>query len=190
MGLNVKLMRSIPLILAIGLLLTIVACERDLPMTAEQPVASSANQVTILKVKDDPVSGLEKLFVVERLIDDDGGLIRIGDYDSGYSGLKFPEDAINEDQYPDGVLIQFYWESESMLQADFYPEGLTFDEPVTLRLSYKDADLTGVIEEDLGIYYYNPSTDNWELISNQVNTNAKYVEGHINHFSRYAIGME
>ena len=76
------------------------------------------------------------------------------------------------------------------LQADFYPEGIQFDRPVYIRLSYKDADLTGIDEEDLAIYYYNPDTDNWDLVSDNVNTAEDYVEGHIHHFSRYAIGLE
>ncbi len=190
MRFKTRLFQTFTVLMTLSLIVTITACEKDLPMTAEQPVANTSGQVTILKVKDSPVGDLKKLFATKALIDGGGGLIRVGDAECGYSGLKFPEDAINEDEYPNGVVVAFYWESESLLQADFYPEGLTFDEPVFIRLSYKDAELEGVDEEDLGIYYYNPETGNWELISNQANTSGQYVEGYIDHFSRYAIGME
>jgi hypothetical protein len=169
---------------------TITACEKDLPMTAEQPATISTGKVTILKVKDELLSGLDKVFATKTIIDDDGGTIVVGDYSHGICYLSFPEDAINEKLYPNGTTIAFYWESNSLLEAEFYPDGIQFDEPVYIRLSYLDADLTGVNEDDLGIYYHNPDTGNWELISNQVNTSAKYVEGYINHFSRYAIGMD
>ena len=86
---------------------------------------------------------------------------------------------------------RFALHDERSLQADFGPAGTDFNEPVYISLSYKSTDLSNVPDENaLGIYYYNSSNGTWELISNNVNTVDKYVEGYINHFSRYAIGME
>ena len=62
--------------------------------------------------------------------------------------------------------------------------------PVTMRLSYKDADLGGIAEEDLRIWYYDENDELWELAGQIVNTVEKYVEGTTTHFSRYAIGSE
>ena len=152
--------------------------------------------------------------VVSQLITPDGGLISVGNYQDGYSYLYFPPDALTEYIDKDiatldgeaasasdltldgekssgiGIQIYCYWHTESLVQADFYPEGLVFSQPVYIRFSYKNADLTGIDEEKLGIYYYNPFTGSWELVSNQVNTAEDYVEGYLEHFSRYAIGME
>ena len=85
--------------------------------------------------------------------------------------------------------ITFWWESNSF-QAEFSPHGTMFNVPVRMELSYEDADLTGIDENDLRIYYYNDATQEWELIGDQVDTVNKIVIGYTNHFSRYAIGME
>ena len=77
------------------------------------------------------------------------------------------------------------------MEAEFGPHGLQFNQPVRLHLSYKRADLTGIDESKLGIYYYNEDIDEYELIpSSKVNTEENYVECNLYHFSRYAIGTE
>ena len=182
------LFRIFTVMTAFSLILTFIACEQDLPLTTEQNVE---NHVTILKVKDDPGISLKKLFSKQKLIGADGGNIVLGSKENGYSYVRILRNAINENEYPDGVLIEFIWQSEQLLQADFYPEGLVFDIPIPIRFSYKDADLNGINEEDLGIYYYNPLTENYEFVStSKVNTRGKYIGAYINHFSRYAIGLE
>jgi len=74
--------------------------------------------------------------------------------------------------------------------AEFSPHGTTFNNPVAIRLSYKDADLTGINEQDIKIWYFNEIEGVWELIASDVDTGKKRVTGYIEHFSRYAIGSE
>jgi len=59
-------------------------------------------------------------------------------------------------------------------------------------MSFKDVVFAtlGTSQPNIGMYYYNTDTGNWELISTNVNYAQKYVEGYITHFSRYAIGLE
>jgi len=171
----------VPFILVLSLLL-LFSCEQNAPVSPQE----SGSQVTILKVYNPDPDQLHKLFKTGKVIDDDGGYIIWGDSEHGYTYLKFPEDAVADDVY-----IYGYWESEGFLQADFYPEGLQFNKPVYIRMSYKDANLTMLYSNQmLGIYYYNEWTGNWERVSNNINRIEQYVEGYITHFSRYAIGIE
>jgi len=181
----------------LALLLTQYACEQNLSVNPVDQGTDGA-QVTILKRI--PQNNLHKEYFAQKWIDSNGGYILVGDHASGYSYIKFPQGALGTFNNVNGlnlasesmgaVNIQMYWESENLLQADFYPEGLQFNTPVFIHLSYKDADLSGINENALAIYYYNPSTDQWEKISDNINTQEDYVEGYINHFSRYAIGVE
>jgi hypothetical protein len=166
------------------LLIIQFSCTDQSPLTPSGTMEIQENHVVILKSAN-PQRFLRP-FSRQKWIDDDGGSIWLGDSQSGYSGLVFPEEALDDDTF-----IEFYWESEGLMQADFYPDGLDFEEPVYIRLSYKEADLTGIDENDLKIYYYNPQSCQWEPISGStVHTSGKYVDGHIYHFSRYAIGDE
>ena len=169
----------IPVSIALSLIL-LISCEQSSPVAPQE----SSGQVTILKIAATNPDGLHKIFKAHQEIDEDGGTIVWGDEECGYTYLEFPEDALDDDAH-----IYGYWRSENLLQADFYPEGLQFNKPVYVRMSYKDVDL-GSSQPNLGMYYYNESTANWELISTSVNTAEKYIEGYITHFSRYAIGME
>ena len=70
---------------------------------------------------------------------------------------------------------------------DFGPHGTVFLKPLKLRLYFGDADLSGVSEKDLQIYYYNEETGQWEWMGGIVDTKAKEVVFHLLHFSRYAL---
>ena len=175
---NLRLIRNLGLFILPLILLIQSGCDQQLPA---EPTRSG--NVTILKSFSSPA--LHKGFKNEVLIDDDGGSIWVGEITTGYSGLVFPEKALDDDTW-----IAIVWMSESLLQMDCYPSGERFDEPVYIQLSYKDADITGIDEDDLAIYWYDPVTEGWEFIGDNVNTSDKYVSGYINHFSRYAIGYE
>lgn len=110
-----------------------------------------------------------------------------GDNIHGRCWLYFPPFAMDQ-----STTITMDWESTGFLEggAQFTPEGTQFNEPVTVWISYKDADLTGVNEQDLKIWYFNESTGMWELIGDTVDTENQMVGGLLHHFSRYAIGAE
>ena len=62
-------------------------------------------------------------------------------------------------------------------------------EKISISVNYNDTDVTrlGIAEETLKLYYYNPSTDNWELIDTTVDTSSNLVTGETNHLSEYGL---
>lgn len=73
------------------------------------------------------------------------------------------------------------------LTFDMGPHGTQFNLPVRLVFDYSNADLTGVVEALLQVYYYDPSTQIFEAIPTEVDSVNKLVIGHTDHFSRYAL---
>ena len=167
-------------LLLAGLAQNFNACTEQSPLQSEVP----ATGFKMLKSKN---TSLNKVFQESQVIGADGGTIRVGRGAQGFSKLEVPEGALDDD-----VLITFWWESTGFLEggADFSPHGTIFNELVRLELSYKDADLTGVDEDDLEIRYYNETTGQWEVIGNEVDKKKKVVVGYTDHFSRYAVGAE
>ena len=165
------------------------ACTEQSPLQSNDNTTSTKRapgELKILKSKS-PVS-LNKLFVQSKLITvAQGGKIEVGDNMHGKSRLNFKSGDVSQN-----VWVTFEWESTGLLEggAEFSPHGTTFNNPVEIRLSYKDADLTGINEEDIKIWYFNEEENVWELIASDVNTEKQRVEGYVNHFSRYAIGAE
>jgi len=165
-----------------GLAIHFNACTEQSPLQS----GASATGFNILKSKN---PSLNKVFQKTKKIGHEGGTIKVGDEAHGKSNLVIPKNAIDKG---DKVLLTFWWKSTGFLEggSDFSPHGTLFNEPVQLELSYKDADLTGVNEDDLEIRYYNEGTGQWEFIGNEVDKNKKVVRGYTDHFSRYAIGAE
>ena len=169
--------------LFVGLALNFNACTQQSPLTPGLSETQSSG-FKILKVKN---PSLKKEFERSRWIGPFGGTIVLGTPGHGISKLSVPFGALST-----WIQINFWWESTGFLEggAEFSPHGTTFNLPVRVELSYKGADLTGVNEDNLEIRYYNETTGQWELISNQVDKVKKVVIGYTDHFSRYAIGAE
>jgi|WetSurMetagenome_2_1015567.scaffolds.fasta_scaffold479468_1 hypothetical protein len=70
---------------------------------------------------------------------------------------------------------------------EFGADGLVFAEPVTVSMSYRDADLSGVSEEHIRIAWQNPKTGAFESMACSVDTVNKTVTGKLYHFSAYAL---
>lgn len=116
------------------------------------------------------------------------GNIRLGNTYYGHSKVTFFRKSLQED-----ATIQFEWLASSTFEGmlnnmEFGPHGATFPVPVRVQLSYKKADLTGVDETALQVYYFNEETGLWELIGGEVDTENKLIIVYLKHFSRYAIG--
>jgi hypothetical protein len=67
------------------------------------------------------------------------------------------------------------------------PHGAQFNVPVTLTVSYADADLTGVDPSTIRIAYQNPSTGQWESVNSTRNALLKTVTAQLEHFSAYGL---
>jgi len=131
---------------------------------------------------------LDRLFVeAEWITVQNGGTITVGNYWHGYSKIVFEPGDVSQD-----VEVTFSWESRGLLEggAEFQPHGITFNNPVYVELSYKRADLEGISEDDLEIWYYNEYTNIWEPVFGNVDKSEQVVSGYLEHFSRYAIGAE
>lgn len=113
-----------------------------------------------------------------------GGTIEVGDETTGISSITFNSGDVQQD-----VNVNFNWDSNNFL-VEFSPHGATFNFPVRVRLSYKDANLTGVNEDNLRIWYFNEQDNMWERCGGIVNKEGKYVETTTTHFSKYGVGGE
>jgi hypothetical protein len=174
-------------VLMAGLVLNFNACTSDSPTQSTSQVAEDpGTPFTPLKVLH---PRLNKEFEQSMWIGSYGGSITVGDSTHGISKLIVPQGAIKNWYW---YRITFWWESTGFLQggAEFSPHGLIFKKQIRLEISYKDADLTGVNEDDLKIYYYDEDTGDWEIIGDYVDKTRQMVIGYTTHFSRYAIGVE
>jgi len=152
----------------------------------EDKIQVAENDLRIIKSKSGV--SLQKRFVSSWYVPlGASGWAYAGDVLHGKCWLYFPPYAMNQ-----ATTITMDWESTGFLEggAQFSPHGTQFNEPVTIWISYKDADLNGINEQDLKIWYFNEDTGMWELIGDVVDTANKMVGGLLNHFSRYAIGAE
>ena len=140
----------------------------------------------ILKAKSSV--SLQKRFISSWYVPLGGyGWAYAGDDEHGRSWLYFPPYAMDQ-----STIITMDWESTGFLEggAEFSPHGVQFNKPVTVWISYKDAELGDISEKDLKLWYFDEETGMWELIGDVVDTENKMVGGLLNHFSRYAIGTE
>lgn len=116
-----------------------------------------------------------------------GGGIKLGNGECGESKIKF-----NKYDLPEDTEIKFEWaagpDMEGVLSdLTFGPHGVQFNEPVLVELSYRMADLTGIDESTLQVFYYNEDTQLWELIGGVVDLSKKKITVYLPHFSRYAL---
>lgn len=159
-------------------------CQKEAPFYPSQEglVTRTSEQLTFLTSK---TRRLNKLFTSQQWITvQNGGVVENGDSLSGYSSLTFQPGAVPQD-----TLIVFEWDSQGYI-SDLAPHGIVFNHPVVLKLSYKDADLSGVVEDSLKIWYYNEANAIWELVGGEVDKIEKTVMTEIQHFSRYGIAAD
>jgi hypothetical protein len=172
-------------------LLLLVGCQKD-----PYAISNESNETTMsqpktyrradqLKFLTSKINRLNKRFSTQQFITNAvGGNIIAGDDTSGYSALYFKPGDVPQD-----TLITFNWDSHGYI-TDLFPHGIVFNTPVKIELSYKHADLTGIDESRLKIWYYDESINKWELIGGEVDTTQKVISGYIHHFSRYSVASE
>lgn len=123
--------------------------------------------------------------------------VRYGDFNDGNSGFsvytsfKVLPHTINE-----SALLKLQLD-ESLLSGDvgveFTPHGIVFSSPALLNIEVRNADLSQIDPERLGLYYTSTESGEWEkmtveeIIIDQENGYLKVVNAQIPHFSRYAL---
>lgn len=70
---------------------------------------------------------------------------------------------------------------------EFGTDGLVFDIPVTVTMSYRDADLSGVDESTIRIGWWDESAGEWVDMDCQIDFVNQTVTGKLYHFSAYAL---
>ena len=178
------------IILGITLLFVFVGCSTDSALAPEMTnsglvVQSDTGPVTLLRMsttkalsKGEAADFYAQTFVTAAA----GGELVVGNAVLGYSKIIFQPNDLSQD-----LNISVTWGGSEYCDGIFGPHGTSFNNPVQVELSYKHADLTGVDEDDLKIYYYNESTSVWEFIGGSVDKDRKVIIGTLEHFSRYAI---
>ena len=177
---------SMAVLLAAGMTLNYSACSKESPLQSAPLQLNSTkahkrttDELTFLKSQN-PFLG--KVFKVSQLITAaNGGSIEVGNEKTGYSRITFKPGDLSAN-----LNVGFWWNS-NCFEVEFSPHGSNFNNPVLIRLSYKDANLTGIDEDSLKLWYYHEEEGIWEQAGHEINKQLKYVEGTITHFSRYAV---
>ena len=75
-------------------------------------------------------------------------------------------------------------------EVQYGPEGTTFSAPVTLTLPYDAALLAslGLREDNLKVYFWNPTLLDWQAMPSVVDKVNKTVNAQTTHFSAYQVG--
>jgi hypothetical protein len=108
------------------------------------------------------------------IIGPDGGRLHIGEHE-----LVIPRGALTEE-----TLISGEARTSSMVDVEFEPEGLQFQRPALLTLSYKGCDVPRL---DLLVAYLGVGNKILEFPTSKDYRSYSEVTGEINHFSRYAV---
>lgn len=96
--------------------------------------------------------------------------------------LDVPAGAVDND-----TLFSIRIPDDEQFYNEFGTEGLVFNVPVTVTMSYRGADLTGINESSIRVGYWNTTTQQWEDIECQVDHENKVVIAQLSHFSAYGL---
>jgi len=72
------------------------------------------------------------------------------------------------------------------ITVDFGPD-MWFQKPITIIISYKDADLTGTDPKKLTVSWYDTATGQWIAVPCTVDTVKQTVKAIVSHFTQYTI---
>jgi hypothetical protein len=165
-------------------ILGFVGCQKEGPTapSSKVQVTKTTKQIVFLKR---PNNSSKKKIIAEKFISaTKGGSITVGNEFSGYSSIHIKPGDISL-----GTMIKFGWNPNSYT-TELSPDGLKFNYPVKIILSYRDADLRNILENKLKIWYHNEIENVWEFTGGEVNEIERNVTGYIHHFSRYAVGED
>lgn len=102
----------------------------------------------------------------------------------GGHNIKVPSDALPQDQQ---MFIAI--NPNNYVQADFGPD-TWFNKPVTVTISYKNADLSGIDENSLTIAWYDETTGQWIDVGGKVDIKNKKVIVQVWHFTQYTLSTK
>lgn len=157
---------------AVSIALMLVGCSSN-PLqssTVKQPNLLKRN-LAVAKVADEPA------FASKIMSAADGGVISLVDVE-----LTFPPQALSND-----TLVFIDIPDVAVFENHFGTDGLRFNVPVKVVMSYRNADLSGVNENSIRLAWFNDKTGEWNSMQCTLNTASKIVTGYLEHFSAYAL---
>jgi hypothetical protein len=96
--------------------------------------------------------------------------------------LEIPAGAV-----PNDTLFSITIPDDEVFYNEFGTDGLVFDKPVRVTMSYRDADLSGINESTIRIGWYNEKAGRWDDMTCDVDFVNKTVTAELNHFSAYGL---
>ena len=88
---------------------------------------------------------------------------------------------------PNDTLFSIFIPDDAMFYNEFGTSGLTFDVPVTVTMSYRDADLTGIDASTIRIAWHSGISGVWEDVECTLDQVNETVTGQLSHFSAYGL---
>ena len=122
-------------------------------------------------------SPLNEFRIAESISAEEGGTLVLCDVI-----LEVPPGAVRTD-----TTFSIYIPDINVFYNEFGTDGLVFDVPVTVTMSYREADLSGVSEESIRIAFYNDNAGVFEDVDCDIDFENKTVTAKLNHFSAYGL---
>ena len=98
--------------------------------------------------------------------------------------IIFPKDALGQD-----ATASIAINASNYMQVDFGPDGW-FNKDVTVTISYKGVDLTGIDESSLTLAWFDETTGQWVEVGGTVDTKKKTLTAKVKHFTQYTISTK
>lgn len=117
------------------------------------------------------------LYTEKVVSSEDGGRLELLDV-----VLDIPPGAV-----PNDTLFSIFIPDDAVFFNEFGTNGLVFDNPVTVTMSYRDADLADVYEPSIRIAWLNESSGEWEAVECELDQDNKIVIAQLYHFSAYGL---
>lgn len=182
----------------ISLLMTFIGCEQNEPLSTDPDNAKSSAQIQFLSIADLTNSLKKETTVYEWIDAERGGIINLEH--NGDEGLFIKNKFIiwpytMSESAEIGISIDDET-FEGCVDVQFSPHGIVFSQPASLNIYASGLDFDGVNTDELGIYYDNEDTGEWEEMEcdefNVYPDEGKLAvkNAKIPHFSRYGIGTE
>ncbi len=138
----------------------------------------SSGEVTLLQRNVAMAKLFEDSYYVEQTVSAaEGGTVKLCDVI-----LEIPPKALSVD-----TLISVEIPDPTLYADHFGTDGLVFNVPVRITMSYRDAILDNVNESTIKMAWYNEATGQWDIIRCLCDPVTKTVTGYVSHFSAYAL---
>lgn len=118
-----------------------------------------------------------ELYVEQIISATEGGQLSLFDVT-----LEIPPDAVDND-----TLFSICIPNIQVFYNEFGTDGLVFNTPVEVTMSYRDADLAGIDESTIRIAWFDERSGEFRDMVCEIDVQNKVVTGELDHFSAYAL---